>query len=268
MADKLVTQVSQEDAKKQKQQTRQESSCWDLCCGCFSSKKTASTQSGAAASVPASRAAPAAARVDGGGGGTEDVPAGLLPLLRADQEGIHTLVLDLDETLVHSSFQPVMGADLRITITLDGEEYEVYVSKRPGVDEFLQHCKDSGWEIIIFTASLALYADPVLDRLDTNRVSSSRLFRESCTLHYGNFVKDLTRLGRKLKHTVIVDNSPLSYMFQPDNAIPVTSWFSDKSDAELYNLCPLLDVLVKAEDIAKELGKYKPLDLSIPFVAK
>jgi len=262
MADKLVTQVSQEDAKKQKQgQTRQESSCWDLCCSCFGGNKKPAGQSSAASAPAASRPAAAAS-------GDDDVPAGLLPILRADQEGIKTLVLDLDETLVHSSFQPVMGADLRITITLDGEEYEVYVSKRPGVDEFLQHCKDSGWEIIIFTASLALYADPVLDRLDTNRVSSFRLFRESCTLHYGNFVKDLTRLGRKLKNTVIVDNSPLSYMFQPDNAIPITSWFSDKSDTELYNLCPLLDVLIKADDLAEELGKYKPLDLSIPFVPK
>jgi RNA polymerase II subunit A small phosphatase-like protein len=267
MADKLVTQVSQEDAKKQKQgQTRQESSCWDLCCGCFSGKKNQSGQSAAAA--PAASRPAATAATAGAATGDDDVPAGLLPVLKADQAGIKTLVLDLDETLVHSSFQPVMGADLRITITLDGEEYEVYVSKRPGVDEFLQHCKDSGWEIIIFTASLALYADPVLDRLDTNRVSSFRLFRESCTLHYGNFVKDLTRLGRKLKHTVIVDNSPLSYMFQPDNAIPITSWFSDKSDTELYNLCPLLDVLIKADDLGQELGKYKPLDLSIPFVPK
>jgi len=259
MADKLVTQVSEEDAKKQKQQQRQqqkqkprqEKSCWDLCCGCFSKKQQASPSAG-----------PTPPR----GGAPESDYRGLLPPLTQEQKdnNIHTLVLDLDETLVHSSFQYVSGVDLNITITLDGENYEVYVAKRPGVDQFLEHVAKE-WEVIIFTASLDLYANPVLNRLDRKKVIVHRLFRDSCTLHYGQFVKDLTRLGRKLEHTLIVDNSPIAYTFQPENAIPISSWFSDKSDTELTNLCPLLDVLVKADDVSKELAKHKPLDLTRPF---
>lgn len=50
-------------------------------------------------------------------------------------------------------------------------------------------------------------------------VFRSRLFRESCVYHRGNYVKDLNKLGRDLQKIVIVDNSPASYIFHPDNAV-------------------------------------------------
>jgi TFIIF-interacting CTD phosphatase-like protein len=52
---------------------------------------------------------------------------------------------------------------------------------------------------VIFTASLSKYADPVIDLLDKHRVCKHRLFREACTSHKGNYVKDLLRLGRPIK---------------------------------------------------------------------
>lgn len=50
-------------------------------------------------------------------------------------------------------------------------------------------------------------------------VFRARLFRESCVYHRGNYVKDLNKLGRDLQKIVIVDNSPASYIFHPDNAV-------------------------------------------------
>jgi len=98
----------------------------------------------------------------------------------------------------------------------------VYVLKRPGVDQFLRSVGQK-FEVVVFTASLAKYADPLLDILDRSKIIRARLFREACVHHYGNYVKDLSQLGRKLEHTIIIDNSPFSYMFQPDNAIPISS---------------------------------------------
>ena len=63
------------------------------------------------------------------------------------------------------------------------------------------------------------YADPVADLLDKWDVFSSRLFRESCVFHRGNYVKDLSRCGRELTKILIVDNSPASYIFHPENAV-------------------------------------------------
>lgn len=45
------------------------------------------------------------------------------------------------------------------------------------------------YEVVIFTASLSKYADPVLDQLDIHRVVQHRLFRESCYNNKGNYVK-------------------------------------------------------------------------------
>ena len=41
----------------------------------------------------------------------------------------------------------------------------------------------------MFTASLAKYADPLLDILDRDHTVRVRLFREACVQHYGNYVK-------------------------------------------------------------------------------
>jgi len=110
---------------------------------------------------------------------------------------------------------------------------------------------------VVFTASLAKYADPLLDILDKSKVVRVRLFREACVQHYGNYVKDLTHLGRALEHSVIIDNSPFSYMFQPDNAIPITSWFNDRNDRQLYDLIPFLDTLAACDDVVAVLQRHK-----------
>lgn len=93
--------------------------------------------------------------------------------------------------------------------------------------------------MVVFTASLSKYADPLLDLLDTGSVVRWRLFRESCFPYEGNYVKDLLCLGRPLSDTIIVDNSPHSYVFQPDNAVPIGTFIDDPED----RVCPLPEVL-------------------------
>lgn len=112
------------------------------------------------------------------------------------------------------------------------------------------------------------YADPVLDKLDLHHVVAHRLFRESCFSHKGNYVKvciirqnffaswpwflmpqDLSQLGRPIADTIILDNSPASYIFHPNNAVPVSSWFNDPHDAELTDLIPFLADLTSVPDV-------------------
>ncbi|XP_064114317.1 carboxy-terminal domain RNA polymerase II polypeptide A small phosphatase 1-like [Macrobrachium nipponense] len=158
------------------------------------------------------------------------------------------MVIDLDETLVHSSFKPISNADFIVPVEIDGTIHQVYVLKRPYVDDFLQKMGEL-YECVLFTASLAKYADPVANLLDKWGVFRARLFRESCVFHRGNYVKDLSRLGRDLHKVVIMDNSPASYIFHPDNAVPVSSWFDDMSDSELIDLIPFLETLSKVDNV-------------------
>ncbi|KAA0715525.1 Carboxy-terminal domain RNA polymerase II polypeptide A small phosphatase 1 [Triplophysa tibetana] len=133
---------------------------------------------------------------------------------------------------------------------------QVYVLKRPHVDEFLKRMGEM-FECVLFTASLAKYADPVSDLLDKWGAFRSRLFRESCVFHRGNYVKDLSRLGRDLNKVIIVDNSPASYIFHPDNAVPVASWFDDMSDTELLDLIPFFERLSKVDNVYTVLKQQR-----------
>uniref|UniRef100_H0YQ29 protein-serine/threonine phosphatase n=1 Tax=Taeniopygia guttata TaxID=59729 RepID=H0YQ29_TAEGU len=178
----------------------------------------------------------------------------LLPELTASDYGKKCVVIDLDETLVHSSFKPISNADFIVPVEIDGTIHQVYVLKRPHVDEFLQRMGEL-FECVLFTASLAKYADPVADLLDRWGVFRARLFRESCVFHRGNYVKDLSRLGRELSKVIIVDNSPASYIFHPENAVPVQSWFDDMTDTELLDLIPFFEGLSKEEEVYSMLHK-------------
>mmetsp|Transcript_9223 Transcript_9223/g.30432 ORF Transcript_9223/g.30432 Transcript_9223/m.30432 type:complete len:376 (-) Transcript_9223:131-1258(-) len=182
--------------------------------------------------------------------------APFIPPLHARDSGKKTLVLDLDETLVHSSFKPVPNPDYVIPVDIDGKVTDVYVVKRPWVDHFLAEVSDS-FEVGVFTASLAKYADPLLDLLDKSSIVRWRLFRESCYPFGGNYVKDLTCLGRELKDTIIVDNSPHSYIFQPLNAIPIRSFIDDVSDNDLLELLPFLKGIQDVDDVTSVLSQTK-----------
>jgi len=61
--------------------------------------------------------------------------------------------------------------------------------------------------------------------------------------------QDLSRLGRPIQEVIILDNSPASYIFHPNNAVPVSSWFSDPHDTELFDLAPFLDDLRQVDDV-------------------
>lgn len=87
----------------------------------------------------------------------------------AQDEGRKTLILDLDETLVHSSFKPIMDPDFIIPVEIEGRIVDVYVLKRPLMDEFLAAVGNI-YEVVVFTASLSKYADPLLDLLDPQGV--------------------------------------------------------------------------------------------------
>jgi len=185
-----------------------------------------------------------------------DESKGLLGAKKDKHKKKKCLVLDLDETLVHSSFKKVPKADFLVPVDIDGVVHTVYVLKRPYTDEFLKECHKL-FEIVLFTASLSKYADPLLDMLDTSSTIDHRLFREHCVQKEYCYVKDLSKLGRKLKDCIIIDNSAQSYIFQPSNAIPIPSWFDDPNDTALRDLIPVLKNLAGKPDIRQCLHANK-----------
>ncbi|KAL7746628.1 CTD nuclear envelope phosphatase 1 [Sorochytrium milnesiophthora] len=169
------------------------------------------------------------------------------------------LVLDLDETLIHSTLAPRRPADFWIEVIQHGDERtrEIFhVYKRPYVDHFLYEVAKH-YDLVIFTAGIQEYASQILDRLDPdNRLFKARFYRDSCTEIRGAFVKDLTRVNLDLRQVFLVDNTPNCFSLQPANGLPIKSWYTDLSDKELPRLSAFLKSISKEEDMRLVLSDW------------
>ncbi len=175
------------------------------------------------------------------------------------------VVLDVDECLIHSNFCTVGAgkhyrqAEARPdkvsqvnTIFVDTEDGEaILVNQRPGLMHFLEAVA-AEFHVVAFTAGKECYASQVLDAIDPhNRIFTQRLFRQHCHAAKGGiFVKDLRCVqGLDLSRAVLVDNSPLSFIYQPNNGILVSSWFDDIEDTALNSVLQLLHYLASEDDV-------------------
>lgn len=179
-----------------------------------------------------------------------------------------TIVLDLDETLIHCNENSQMPCDQKLPIKLsNGQSIEVGINIRPHTVEVLEELSKN-MEIIVFTASHSCYANAVIDRLDPRgQFISHRLFREHCYHSpQGVYVKDLRIINRPLSQLVLVDNAAYSYILQPENGIPIVPFYSNSSDSELLLLKKYLQGLSQSPDVRDtnrntfQLHRYREFD--------
>ena len=156
-----------------------------------------------------------------------------VPFLNNKSNKPYTLVLDLDETLIHFKSNPNNESSGKIMI-------------RPFLYDFLKNIKKD-FELIIFTAATQDYADPIINAIEKDeKYFDYRLYRIHTTIIDNDFVKDLSKLGRDLNRTIIVDNMKQNYKNQPNNGITIRPFWG--KDAEDTALVDLLDILKKIAD--------------------
>jgi len=191
----------------------------------------------------------------------------LLSQQSEEDTGKLTVVLDMDETLIHSIFrtgcnnfrqdeqrQEIEAGKHDFSVDL-GDDEMAFVHKRPGVEKFLKELSEH-FETVVFTAALPVYAKPVVETIDQGGFVKHSLFRDATVTYKGqSFVKDLSILGRDLSRVVLIDNNPLAMLASPDNAMPILSWYDDANDKELEKALTILHQMKDLKDIRPFLKK-------------
>lgn len=153
-----------------------------------------------------------------------------------------TLVIDLDETLIHSDINNEYDcAETIISININGENSSFGLIVRPFTNEFLQFASER-FNLIIFTAGVKDYADPIIDYLDPNDIFFSlRLYRDSCTQYENFFIKDLSILNLPIEHCIILDNCIFSFTKDVQSGILISTFHDNMEDKDLLNVADYLD---------------------------
>ena len=156
-----------------------------------------------------------------------------VPYLKNIPNKKYTLVLDLDETLIHFKGNP-------------NDDSSGTLQFRPFLSEFLSNISNF-YELVVFTAATQDYADPIIDAIEKKGIKfDHRLYRIHTIIINNDFIKDISRLGRDLSRVIIVDNMEQNYKLQPDNGITIRPfWGKDVNDMALYDLLSILIKIVK-----------------------
>ena len=156
------------------------------------------------------------------------------------------LVLDLDETLIHTSAFP---PHKEVKTLIYHEETNEYVFLRPGVEEFLTKVCQM-YEVYIFTASTKEYADEILDKLCPQIDVLHRFYRDNCKFKANKVKKDLTKFHRPLSEVIMIDDNPNMKKLYPNNTIAINKWNGTPLDHQLLDeILPILEKCENAPDI-------------------
>ncbi|KAF9604904.1 hypothetical protein IFM89_011186 [Coptis chinensis] len=173
----------------------------------------------------------------------------LHPTMKA--QGVFTLVLDLDETLVYSDYNSERG-------------WRTF--KRPGVDAFLEKLA-MYYEIVVYSDQLEPYVNPVTERLDRKGCILYKLGRSATRYQDGKHYRDLSKLNRDPSRILYVSGHALESALQPENCVQIKPWKLEEGDTELVDLLPFLEFvgLRRQEDTRAILASYKGFDIASEF---
>jgi Dullard-like phosphatase family protein len=155
-----------------------------------------------------------------------------------------TLILDLDETLIHfSTSPPPKGIEF---FKIDSD---IIIYKRPHLDDFLEFATKN-FDVFVFTYGNKAYANPIIDEICPKLDENHRLFRDSCELKKGQVFKDLSMFERDETKVILVDDNKAALKFHPKNTLQISSWEGSPMDNDLTKwLIPILIKCINADDV-------------------
>ncbi|KAJ1918580.1 mitochondrial inner membrane protein required for protein import [Mycoemilia scoparia] len=163
----------------------------------------------------------------------------------------YTLIVNLDETLIHTTWS---------------KEYGWRIAKRPHLDKFLSYMA-SMYEVVIFTSQPAHSGERIMQKLDPLGYAPFRLYKECMSHINGKNVKDLSRINRDLSRVIVMDVNPEMFSRQSDNGIQVKPWRGEAGDDWLDRIIPFFEYLhmMEPKDVRPWLKVYQGKDLPEEF---
>ena len=172
----------------------------------------------------------------------------IVPYLLTQNKKKYSLILDLDETLIHFKVN-------------HNENDEGVLKLRPGVFTFLEKVGEF-YEIILFSEASEEYTILMMEAFKNNnnkKYFDYKLYRKHCIIIGQEFIKDLSRIGRPLDKTIIIDNLAQNFKMQKNNGIVIKPFLGeDHNDQALIDLIPILVNIARDEiDVRNGLMKYR-----------
>lgn len=172
------------------------------------------------------------------------------------------LILDLDETLIHSS-------KVRLGREPDFKVFDYYIYKRPYLDEFINEVKEL-YKLAIWSAAVKLYVDEIVSNLFRGEINFEFVWTiDKCAIRYPNAIKELgyydggntfyymkdlkkvKKAGYNLKSVLILEDQPIKVSQNYGNAIYVNPFEGHPRDKELIYLKEYLKLLNNNNDVRK-----------------
>eukprot|EP00884_Botryococcus_braunii_P018175 jgi/Botrbrau1/5040/Bobra.37_1s0006.1 len=209
-----------------------------------------------------------------------------------DSKKTHTLILDMDQTLLYSRVfvdgddkvennagTPMPLSDPNHVVPLDLEELKRYgeldasisdvrlqIWYRPGLEQFMHRAAEL-FEIVIFSGGSPAYVNAVVQRIPNNTCIKSvftanhtSVFSQGGNVDKKCVVKDINGIfagkhPRLPANVIIVDDMVEYFIKHLDNVVPIVPFIGDPNDDELDWLLSVLQELKEAADVREDLKK-------------
>jgi len=163
------------------------------------------------------------------------------------------LILDLDETLVHSSTKlKKFGIDYDFTF----DKYFVY--KRPFLKQFLEYCL-SNFQVAVWSSASEEYVNYIVSKIFPNPEKLIFIWaKDKCTIKFSEnekysaffhgpyYLKNLRKIKRKgydLKKVIVIDNTIITHQKNYGNLIHIEDFEGDPDDYELNYMMKYLEII-------------------------
>lgn len=181
------------------------------------------------------------------------------------QDAKYTVVLDIDNTLIHAVREKAEGYNFEIDVPYENRIYHYYVFVRPYVKELLDYLRaNKEFEVIVFTAAKEAYGREIVRHLDPEGTLHHHFLSVTHIRQSGEVkAKDLQRLGRPVHTICIVEDTPESYKYQRRSSFPLSRWrYTMEGDIELKDLLGVLEKIKQSGNLISELDDFKASKLS------